>query len=144
MHRRNCGKEKVTGDPAEQTKQVADLTRQFGDLQIDMNIARTLLTGFLVMFMQLGFALLETGLTRAKNVVRGATMFEGTAIKKFEGRLARGSAPNGGHSSATTATSARGLFARQGGTGAERPPTRRFGDLSTRPPYLAIKLRKSG
>ena len=42
-------------------------------------------------------------------------MFEGTLIKKFEGRRARGSAPRGAHSSATTATSARGLIARQGG-----------------------------
>jgi Amt family ammonium transporter len=56
------------GDPADLTKQVGDLTRQFGDLQTAVNIGWTLLTGFLVMFMQLGFALLETGLTRAKNV----------------------------------------------------------------------------
>ena len=33
-----------------------------------MNIFWTLVTGFLVMFMQAGFALVETGLTRAKNV----------------------------------------------------------------------------
>src|SRR5580658_5692671 len=56
------------GDPADLTKQVGDLTRQFGDLHTAVNIAWTLVTGFLVMFMQLGFALLETGLTRAKNV----------------------------------------------------------------------------
>jgi Amt family ammonium transporter len=55
-------------DPADLTKQVSDLTKQFGDLQTAVNIGWTLLTGFLVMFMQLGFALLETGLTRAKNV----------------------------------------------------------------------------
>ncbi len=55
-------------DPADLTKQIGDLTKQFGDLQTAANIAWTLLTGFLVMFMQLGFALLETGLTRAKNV----------------------------------------------------------------------------
>jgi Amt family ammonium transporter len=55
-------------DPTDLAKQVGDLTRQLGDLQTATNIAWTLLTGFLVMFMQLGFALLETGLTRAKNV----------------------------------------------------------------------------
>jgi len=55
-------------DPADLAKQVADATKAIGDLQTAANIVWTLLTGFLVMFMQLGFALLETGLTRAKNV----------------------------------------------------------------------------
>jgi len=55
-------------DPADLAKQVADVTKSVGDLQTAANIVWTLLTGFLVMFMQLGFALLETGLTRAKNV----------------------------------------------------------------------------
>jgi Amt family ammonium transporter len=50
----------------------ADVAKQFGDLQTSLNIVWTLLTGFLVMFMQAGFALVETGLTRAKNV--GHTM----------------------------------------------------------------------
>src|SRR3954452_23001255 len=36
--------------------------------QVALNIVWTLLTGFMVMFMQAGFALVETGLTRAKNV----------------------------------------------------------------------------
>jgi Amt family ammonium transporter len=36
--------------------------------QTALNIVWTLVTGFLVMFMQAGFALVETGLTRAKNV----------------------------------------------------------------------------
>ena len=36
--------------------------------QTALNIVWTLITGFLVMFMQAGFALVETGLTRAKNV----------------------------------------------------------------------------
>ena len=36
--------------------------------QVALNIVWTLITGFLVMFMQAGFALVETGLTRAKNV----------------------------------------------------------------------------
>ena len=39
-----------------------------------MNIVWTLITGFLVMFMQAGFALVETGLTRAKNVAHTMAM----------------------------------------------------------------------
>jgi Amt family ammonium transporter len=50
------------------TPEVAELTKQLADTQVALNIVWTLLTGFLVMFMQAGFALLETGLTRAKNV----------------------------------------------------------------------------
>jgi ammonium transporter, Amt family len=54
---------------------VADLARELADTkqlviagQTALNIVWTLVTGFLVMFMQAGFALVETGLTRAKNV----------------------------------------------------------------------------
>ena len=39
-----------------------------GHNKIAINIVWTLLTGFLVMFMQAGFAMVETGFTRAKNV----------------------------------------------------------------------------
>ncbi|HEY7057992.1 MAG TPA: hypothetical protein VH458_15760, partial [Vicinamibacterales bacterium] len=39
-----------------------------GHNKIAINVMWTLLTGFLVMFMQAGFALVETGFTRAKNV----------------------------------------------------------------------------
>src|SRR5579885_2551142 len=39
-----------------------------------LNLAWVLVTGFLVMFMQLGFALLETGFTRAKNAVNTMAM----------------------------------------------------------------------
>jgi Amt family ammonium transporter len=39
-----------------------------------LNLAWVLLAGFLVMFMQLGFALLETGFTRAKNAVNTMAM----------------------------------------------------------------------
>jgi Amt family ammonium transporter len=55
-------------DPIDLAKQVADQGKAIGDLQTAANIVWTLVTGYLVMFMQLGFALLETGLTRAKNV----------------------------------------------------------------------------
>ena len=39
-----------------------------------MNLAWVLIGGFLVMFMQLGFAMLETGFTRAKNAVNTMAM----------------------------------------------------------------------
>jgi ammonium transporter, Amt family len=41
---------------------------------VSINMMWTLITGFLVMFMQAGFALVETGLTRAKNVAHTMTM----------------------------------------------------------------------
>src|SRR5438046_1813500 len=47
---------------------VTDLAKQVGDTQAAINIVWTLVAGFLVMFMQAGFALVETGLVRAKNV----------------------------------------------------------------------------
>lgn len=46
---------------------LADLVNQAGQNKIAINFVWTLVTGYLVMFMQLGFALLETGLARAKN-----------------------------------------------------------------------------
>ncbi|HWL86889.1 MAG TPA: ammonium transporter [Polyangiaceae bacterium] len=47
---------------------VADLSKQITDAQTAINLVWTLVAGFLVMFMQAGFALVETGLVRAKNV----------------------------------------------------------------------------
>ncbi len=44
------------------------LAKNLADTQTALNIVWTLVAGFLVMFMQAGFALVETGLTRAKNV----------------------------------------------------------------------------
>jgi len=46
---------------------LADLANQAGQNRIAINFVWTLITGFLVMFMQAGFAVVETGLTRAKN-----------------------------------------------------------------------------
>jgi Amt family ammonium transporter len=46
---------------------ISDLANQVGQNKIAVNFVWTLITGYLVMFMQLGFALLETGLARAKN-----------------------------------------------------------------------------
>jgi Amt family ammonium transporter len=46
---------------------LADVLNQIGANRIGVNFAWTLLCGFLIMFMQAGFAVVETGLTRAKN-----------------------------------------------------------------------------
>jgi Amt family ammonium transporter len=46
---------------------LADLINQAGQNRIAINFVWTLVTGFLVMFMQAGFAIVETGLCRAKN-----------------------------------------------------------------------------
>jgi Amt family ammonium transporter len=45
-----------------------------GHAKISINIMWTLIAGFLVMFMQAGFALVETGFTRAKNAAETMTM----------------------------------------------------------------------
>jgi Amt family ammonium transporter len=44
-----------------------DVLNQIGQNRIAINFTWTLITGFLVMFMQAGFAIVETGLCRAKN-----------------------------------------------------------------------------
>ncbi len=46
---------------------LADVINQAGQNRVAINFVWTLITGFLVMFMQAGFALVETGLCRAKN-----------------------------------------------------------------------------
>ncbi|HEX3741675.1 MAG TPA: ammonium transporter, partial [Terriglobales bacterium] len=46
---------------------LADVVNQVGQNRIAVNFVWTLITGFLVMFMQAGFAIVETGLCRAKN-----------------------------------------------------------------------------
>lgn len=55
---------------------VTDATRDadIKNLKMAVNIFWALITGFLVMFMQSGFALLETGLCRAKNVAHTMAM----------------------------------------------------------------------
>jgi Amt family ammonium transporter len=45
-----------------------------GHNKISINIVWTLVTGFLVMFMQAGFAMVETGFTRAKNAAHTMSM----------------------------------------------------------------------
>jgi Amt family ammonium transporter len=53
---------------------LTDVAKQVGDITMSANIVWTLVTGFLVMFMQAGFALVEAGLCRAKNVAHVMAM----------------------------------------------------------------------
>jgi Amt family ammonium transporter len=46
---------------------ISDVLNQIGSNRIGINFTWTLIAGFLVMFMQAGFAIVETGLCRAKN-----------------------------------------------------------------------------
>src|SRR5215831_19221985 len=46
---------------------IGDVLNQIGQNKVAINFVWTLITGFLVMFMQAGFAIVETGLCRAKN-----------------------------------------------------------------------------
>ncbi len=62
----------VQAKPGETT--ITDVANQAGHNKIAINIMWTLITGFLVMFMQAGFAMVETGLTRAKNVAHTMAM----------------------------------------------------------------------
>jgi Amt family ammonium transporter len=47
---------------------IIEVAKSVADTQTGLNIVWTILAGTLVMFMQAGFALVETGLTRAKNM----------------------------------------------------------------------------
>ena len=53
----------VSGQPT-----LMEVANQAGHNKVAINMMWTLITGFLVMFMQAGFAMVETGFTRAKNV----------------------------------------------------------------------------
>jgi Amt family ammonium transporter len=57
------GRKDVGAEPS-----TLELARSLSETQIAINIMWTMMCGFLVMFMQAGFAMVETGLTRAKNV----------------------------------------------------------------------------
>jgi Amt family ammonium transporter len=68
---------KAADDYAAQAKAeplAAKLADAVGHNRISINFVWTLVTGFLVMFMQAGFALVETGLCRAKNAAHTMTM----------------------------------------------------------------------
>lgn len=58
----------------EVAKQSAETAQGLAQLTISANLVWTLLCGFLVMLMQAGFALVETGLTRSKNVAHTMAM----------------------------------------------------------------------
>jgi Amt family ammonium transporter len=51
-----------------------ELLSAIGHNKVAINMMWTLITGFLVMFMQAGFAMVETGLTQAKNVAHTFSM----------------------------------------------------------------------
>ncbi|MBB3188755.1 ammonium transporter [Microbacter margulisiae] len=51
-----------------------EIATQAGHNKIAINMVWLLITGFLVMFMQAGFAMVETGLTRAKNAAHTMSM----------------------------------------------------------------------
>jgi len=57
----------VTVTDAKKGTTIGDVVNQIGQNKIAINFVWTLVTGFLVMFMQAGFAIVETGLCRAKN-----------------------------------------------------------------------------
>ena len=57
----------VTVSDSKKGLSIADVVNQVGQNKIAVNFVWTLITGFLVMFMQAGFAVVETGLCRAKN-----------------------------------------------------------------------------
>ena len=57
------------GDPT-----LLEVANAVGHNKVAINMMWTLITGFLVMFMQAGFAMVETGLTRAKNVAHTMAM----------------------------------------------------------------------
>jgi ammonium transporter, Amt family len=57
----------ITVSDAKKGLTVADVLNQVGRNKIAINFTWTLIAGFLVMFMQAGFAVVETGLCRAKN-----------------------------------------------------------------------------
>jgi Amt family ammonium transporter len=59
-------------DPAKAS--LAEVLETVGHNKIAINVVWTLLTGFLVMFMQAGFAMVETGFTRAKNAAHTMSM----------------------------------------------------------------------
>ncbi|HHW14438.1 MAG TPA: ammonium transporter [Firmicutes bacterium] len=53
---------------------LGEVAAQVGKNKVAINMTWVLLTGFLVFFMQAGFALVETGFTRAKNAAHTMTM----------------------------------------------------------------------
>ena len=67
---------KISDVPAAQVgaPTLQEIGNAVGHNRVAINMMWTLITGFLVMFMQAGFAMVETGLTRAKNVAHTMAM----------------------------------------------------------------------
>jgi Amt family ammonium transporter len=63
-----------TIDPTGATTGSSTAEETPGHYRVSINIMWTLITGFIVMFMQAGFALVETGFTRAKNAAHTMSM----------------------------------------------------------------------
>ena len=64
----------VAQTAAPEAPKLETLAKAVADNATAINLVWTLIAGFLVMFMQAGFALVETGLTRAKNAAHTITM----------------------------------------------------------------------
>ena len=68
----------ITSDDLTKAKTTEPFAVQLADLvdqnRLAINFSWLLVTGFLVMFMQAGFALVETGFTRAKNALHTMSM----------------------------------------------------------------------
>jgi ammonium transporter, Amt family len=63
-----AGSSLLAQDDVSLTDSIQKVTDATNSLAMDINVVWVLVTGFLVFFMQAGFALVETGFTRAKNV----------------------------------------------------------------------------
>jgi ammonium transporter, Amt family len=64
----------MTNNPTYAKPTTDELIQNVAHNKISINVVWTLVTGFLVMFMQAGFALVETGLCRAKSAAHVMTM----------------------------------------------------------------------
>jgi Amt family ammonium transporter len=62
------------GAPVAAPPKLEDVAKAAADNTTSINFVWTLVAGFLVMFMQLGFAMVEVGLTRAKNAAHTVSM----------------------------------------------------------------------
>ena len=69
----------VRSDPAKGVTLI-DVVNQIGQNRIGINFTWTLVCGFLVMFMQAGFAIVETGLCRAKSANHTMMMVYGFGL----------------------------------------------------------------
>src|SRR5262249_11410777 len=68
------GSAKDVGVKDVENPKLGEILDAVGHNKIAINMVWTLIAGFLVMFMQAGFALVETGFTRAKNVAHTMSM----------------------------------------------------------------------